>query len=158
MGAAAVMAAGTAISAYGMYQQGRAAKAVGRYRQRAALMAAKAAEEEGERQAARHGERVRSLAGRQAAMYGSSGLLVGTGTQEKLLQQTYRVGREEVADIRLSAARRAWGIRSEGQAAAISGRLAARAANWQALGTSVAGLASASKMAAQAGGWWKWPT
>jgi hypothetical protein len=68
----------------------------------------------GEEQAERYGMDLSRLLGRQRAVIaGAQGLDPNQGTAGQLRQQTEAFGEQDMATIRLNAAREAWGIRTQ---------------------------------------------
>ena len=71
--------------------------------------------EAGEFEATRYEQEVSQLLGSQRAIFGASMVDVNQGSAKSLRAQTERIGAEDAAQIRLNAARQAWGIRTQGR-------------------------------------------
>lgn len=69
----------------------------------------------GEFEATRYEQEVSQLLGSQRAIFGASGVDVNQGSAKALRAQTEAIGAEDAAQIRLNAARQAWGIRTQGR-------------------------------------------
>lgn len=124
------MMAGTAIagltSAYGAYQQGQMAKAVGRNNQIVAEYAARNAQRRGEEQAIEVQRRAGQIKGAQRARAAAAGLDVSTGTPAELQDQTDFFGEIDTATTRMNARNEAADLRYKGQLGVFEGDAAAR--------------------------------
>jgi hypothetical protein len=139
-------AAAGGMSAYGQYQQGRAAAAVGRNNQIMSEYAAQDALRRGEQEALavrRRGEAIKSS---QRVSLAARGLDLGYGTPADLQEQTDFFTESDIATTRSNAQREAWSARYRGQMAAAQGRAERGAATLGAAGTL---LGTAGKVANQ---------
>ena len=149
----AATAAGTALTAYGQYQQGQAAEAQGRYQaavsrnnQIIAERMAKDALERGKTEEALHRQKVERFKGAQRAALAKSGVVVDQGSALDVLLDTAEMGELDALTIRSNAEREAYGYRvkgmnfaAEGELAKLRGKAQRRAANIQAMGTILGG-------------------
>ena len=154
--ALAATVAATAISAYGSMQQGKAAKAQGRYQQQVmannqilAQRAAKDARERGKRAEFEQNLKTRQLIGRQQAVLAGNGVLVGQDTALDITTDTAEAGKYDALTIRSNAEREALGyeaqgvnFENQGNLARMGGDATARAGNMAALGSVVGGASS----------------
>lgn len=67
----------------------------------------------GEFEAEVAGAQLGQLRGRQTAAAAAQGLALGEGTVATIAQQTQQMGERDIEQIRLNAAREAWGIRQQ---------------------------------------------
>ena len=144
----ALMAAGTAMSAYGQYQQGQSAKDAGQYNAKMAEYGAQDAQRRGEEEAAGIQRKAASLKSTQRASMAAKGLDVGYGTAADLQDETDFFGQMDASTARYNAASQAWNYRAQGQLARAEGSAAAYNAKLGAAGTLLSG---AGKVAS------KWP-
>ena len=124
---------GSAILQGGAQLAGAAAtRRAGRENARFADAAAEDAIARGEESAERYGMDLSRLLGSQRAIIaGAQGLDPNQGTAAQLREQTERFGEQDIATIRLNAAREAWGIRTQ---AGINQRAANAQANAMTIG------------------------
>lgn len=120
----------------------------------------------GEFEATRYEQEVSRLLGSQRAIFGASMVDVNQGSAKALRAQTEAIGAEDAAQIRLNAARQAWGIRTQGKldqqaannrsvvgmAAGASTLLGAGQDMWKARGLVADPLAKAKKAKKYGGG------
>ncbi len=139
-------AAGTALSAYGQIQQGKAAAAVGRNNQIMAEYAAKDAEAKGDQAAMRAQQQGRQMVGAQRASMSSRGLDLGDGTAAELQDQADFFASTDAETARNNGRRSAWSARTQGAMARYQGDVAQQQANLQAFSTV---LNSASSVASK---------
>lgn len=130
----------------GAFSQAQAAKAQGEFEKqqaeinaRFADMKAKEAIRIGDRSAAQHGRKIKSLVGKQRASLAAQGIQVDTGTAEEIQEQTLEIGREEMEIIRNNAWREAFGYKSQAAGDRMSGQMAESAGRFQATGTLISG-------------------
>jgi hypothetical protein len=104
---------------------------------------------QGDRESERMLWRTRQALGSQRAAIGAAGIDAGLGTPSELLGETAMFGEIEQQDVRLNAARQAWGY----DVSAANNLTGADQARWggkaQATGTILAGLGQAGGYAAQ---------
>ena len=113
---------------------------------------AKGAIKRGDKEAAKHGKRIKSLVGKQRANLAGQGVLVSEGVAAEIQDQTLEIGREEARTIRNNAWREAFGYRSQALADRTSGAAVSSAANFNATTTLLSsGLNSLSFFAQQSG-------
>ena len=142
------MGAATAMSAYGQYQQGQAAKQTARNNQIMAEYAAQDAVKRSEEDAIKVRQRADQIKGAQRANMAAKGLDLNVGTAGELQDQTDFFGQQDVATARTNGQRQAWSARASGDAAAAQGRFAADQANLGAFSTLLNG-------ASQVAGKWR---
>jgi hypothetical protein len=127
--AAASMAAGVGagvLGAAGAYQQGQAAKAMGRNNQIMAEYAAQDALRRGDAEAAAVQRRASQVQGAQRAALAAKGLDINAGTAGELQDQTDFFSQVDQSTARTNAARDAWSARVQGANARAQGDAAAR--------------------------------
>lgn len=132
-----VLAAGVGgvTSAVGAYQQGQAAKQVGRNNQIMAEYAAQDAQKRGELDAQEIRRKSAQLKGTQRNMMAARGLDLSVGTAADTLEQTDFFAEADANTARYNAGREAWSMRQQGRMSAYEGRMAARNANLSAFST-----------------------
>ena len=108
------MAVGTAVSAYGAYNQAKASKAVARNNAATAELAAQDAEKRGETEAQMAQRRARQVMGAQRAAFSARGIDIDSGTAGDLIDQTDFFGQSDAATARTNARKDARGYRSQG--------------------------------------------
>lgn len=127
--------AGGVMSAYGQYQQGKAAQAVGAQNQAMAEWAARDAQLRGEKEAINVRRQAEQVEGAQRARLAANGVDLGFGTAGALVAQTSFFGEQDVATARNNARKEAWSLRERGRLARFEGDNAARQGKIQAFGT-----------------------
>lgn len=132
------MAAGSAISAYGQYQQGRAQAALAESNARLDDMSAIQAKQEAAYDELRHRERVRRLLGTQRAKYGKSGVLM-SGSVLDVMRDSIVQGELDALTIRRRGEIQAIRHRHSAEIQRATGRATKRAATTAAIGTLVTG-------------------
>jgi multidrug efflux pump subunit AcrA (membrane-fusion protein) len=112
---------GTAFSAYGAMQQGKAAAAQAEYQaavgRNNAILAQRAADDarlRGEEAARRRAVETRQLSGRQRAVLAANGVLVDQGSALDLTSDTAEIGKLDELTIRSNAEREALGYEAQG--------------------------------------------
>lgn len=138
----ALIAAGTAVGAYGQYQQGQYAMAQGRENARVANIQAEDALRRGAIEEDAQRMRVRQMLGAQRAAIGANGI-TASGTALGLLSETAQFAEADAMTIRNNAAREAFGFKNEAVQQINQGRNARRAANYGAFSTLLTGGAQA---------------
>lgn len=128
----ALMAASTAMSAYGQYTQGQVANKIAQNNATMAGYAAQDAQQRGELQAQQSQRQADMAQGAARARLAANGVDVGVGTAGDLQAQNDFFGQYNANQARFNAAREAWSDRTqqsnflaEGAAAAQQGRLGA---------------------------------
>lgn len=134
-----VALAGTAVSAYGAYQQGQTQKKIANYNAKVGELNADDAIQRGAISAEQQRARVRQIEGTQRALMGASGAEVGTGTLGKVLEQTATMGELDARQIEVNAQREAWGLRTQGALGRVEGEAAAQAGSLNAFGSLLTG-------------------
>lgn len=109
--------AGTALSAYGQYQQASAARDAARYNQKVAEIQASDALDRGDQEQAMLGRKVADLRGRQRVAMAKSGLDLNEGSPAAILDQTDYYGLEDQRTIANNARREAAGYANRGNLA-----------------------------------------
>lgn len=109
--------AGTALSAYGQYQQASAARDAARYNQKVAEIQASDALDRGDQEQAMLGRKVADLRGRQRVAMAKSGLDLSEGSPAAILDQTDYYGLEDQRTIANNARREAAGYANRGNLA-----------------------------------------
>jgi hypothetical protein len=137
--AVTAIGASSALGAYGSYQQGQAAKQVGRNNQIMAEYAAKDAERRGEEDAMKVRQRASQLKGAQRSRLAANGLDLGVGTAADLQDQVDFFAEQDVATARNNARRGAWTARATGNQAAAQGRFDAQQGNLAAFSSLLGG-------------------
>lgn len=145
----ALMAAGTAMSAYGQYQQGKSANDAAKYNAKMAEYGAQDAQRRGEEEASAIQRKAASLKSAQRAGMAAKGLDIGYGTAQDLQDQTDFFGQMDASTARYNAASQAWNYRAQGQLARAEGKAAKYQGMLGATGTLLSGAARVSS---------KWPT
>jgi hypothetical protein len=116
------MAVGAAVSAYGAYSQGQAAKSAAQYQAAVAgnnkIMADRAAvdaQQRGEVAADKRREQAAQLIGRQRAVLAGNGVVVDQGSALDITSDTAATGEFEALTIRSNAEREAYQYRAQGE-------------------------------------------
>lgn len=137
--ATALMLAGTAVSAYGSYQQGQTQKKIADYNAQTADFQAQDALKRGAIAADQKAAEVRQIEGRQKAAMGASGVDEGVGTLGKVLDQTATMGELDTRTIEQNAMREAWGLHNQAVGSQLQGDLASQMGSLTGFGTLLAG-------------------
>lgn len=135
--------AGTLLSAYGAYQQGKAQQDVAEYTAKTNELAAGQAVEKGASAADQQRAKVRQIMGAQRAAMGASGAVIGEGTLGSVLDQTASLGEQDALQIERNAQLEAWGLRTGAQGKRFEGALAAAAGRTGAFSTLLTGASRA---------------
>lgn len=106
----ALTIASVASKAYGAYSGYRA----GQQNRRAANRMADDVLAQGEFDADRAGRELSQILGSQRAIIGASMVDTNQGTAKLIREETTEIGEADIAQIKLNAAREAWGIRAQG--------------------------------------------
>lgn len=150
--AVAVVGAG-AISAYGQYQSGRAARSTANFNASIEDMQADDAISRGLVAEREQRKQTRGLIGAQRAAYAGQGVALDEGTPLAVQSETAGMGELDALRIKNNAAREAWGYRVGAANSRLSGKYAARAANTQAIATLATTGSSAYSGYRQGTGW-----
>lgn len=145
--------AGTAVSAYGSYQSGQAAKRTGRFNARIGELQADDAIQRGELDVNKQRSATQGLIGAQRASYAGQGVELDNGSALDVQGDTAQYGEMDALMARNNAAREAWGYRVGAVNSRLQGNYAARAANTQAISSLATGGAAAFGAYRSAGGW-----
>lgn len=140
----ALMAAGTAMSAYGQYQQGQSAQEAAKYNAKMSEYAAQDAQRRGEEEAVAIQRKAASLKSSQRVSLASKGLDISYGTAQDLQDQTDFFGQMDASTARYNAANQAWSARAQGTLAKAEGRAAAYQGALGAAGTLLSGAGQVS--------------
>lgn len=132
-------AAGTAMNAYGQYQQGQAAQDAAKYNAKMAEYGAQDAARRGEEEAAAIQRKASALKSSQRVAQAANGLDVSYGTAADLQDQTDFFGQWDASTARYNAAQQAWNYRAQGSLARAEGRSAAYQGMLGATGTLLSG-------------------
>ena len=108
--AAILMGVGTAVSAYGSYEQGQTQKKVADYNAKMQRQAADDALQRGSIASAEHQDKVRKMIGRQTAIGGASNLDLSGGSFQQVQDQTQQYGQLDSLRLMSNAQREAWGM------------------------------------------------
>lgn len=136
-------AAGTAVAAYGAYQQGQQQKKIADYNAKVGEVNAAEAIQRGALAADQQRAKVRQILSTQRAVMGASGAEVGSGTLGKVLEQTSTLGELDARQIEVDAQREAWGLRTQGALGRFEGEVVAQAGSLNAFGSLLTGGAQA---------------
>lgn len=155
--------AGTAVSAFGMVQQSRAAKAQGKYQAQVARnnqeylnAQARRVREEGNIAAQQARRRARALESRQKAVFGSSGIDVGAGTPVDIYSDTRMFGEVDALTIRDRYESEAVNLEQQGRnQGAQAGLYSAAGRNQYTSGLVGAGGSILSSIGTVAGRWYR---
>lgn len=130
----------------GAYSQSEAAKARGQFEQQQAEINARFADIKkrealrmGDKAAAEHGRRIKSLVGKQRTALAAQGVQVDSGTAAEIQEQTREIGRDEMETIRNNAWREAFGYEQAALADRTSGQFARIAGDFSARNTLITG-------------------
>lgn len=134
--------AGTAATAYGQIQQGKAAEKAAEYNAEVANMQAKDAINRGNIEAEAQRTKEAKVAGAQRAAAGASGAVVDSGSFADVVLDTVTTGERDAQTIRTNAMRQAWGLESQADIDLYSGRQAKAASQTAAAGTLLTGASS----------------
>lgn len=121
---------GTALGAYGTYQQGVATAARNKYQARVAKYNAQAAEQEAQfaeqaaaKKAGQQKQKARAVASAQKAAQGASGFVAGSGSFGDILEDTALVGQLDAEAIKHEGALAAYRSREQSKLYSASGQL-----------------------------------
>ena len=134
-----MMAVGTAVSAYGQYQAGQAAKRAHEYNAQVAEQNAQIAKDQAAYEAERQKKRTRVMIARQRVGYGASGFVSNTGTALDTLRQTMQEGEMDRMAILYSGDVESVNMRAQAAAERMQGKAAAQAGKYAAAGTLLSG-------------------
>ena len=140
----AVAIAGSAMTAYGQIQQGRAAEKAAEYNAEVANIQAKDAINRGNIEAEKQSLKAQQVAGAQRAAMGASGAQVDSGSFADILLDTATTGEKDAQTIRTNAMRQAWGLESQAEIDLYQGKQAKVASQYAAAGTLITGASSAA--------------
>jgi len=154
--AAPIFGVGAGLSLAGGIYSALATDAAGVYNQAMAEYDAKQLDDmavdaiaRGEEDARRVGQEGRRVQGEQRAGFAGQGIDVGVGTAADMQIETLELNARDMRTVRLNAMEEARGIRTQAATTRANGRMGARAASNQAVGTLLTGGAQAISMAAQ---------
>jgi hypothetical protein len=135
MGAAAIVgigmqAAGGILGAYGSIQAGNQNQRLAEREADVLDYRASLVEEQGKFGAEQTRKKGTAIQGAQKAGYAAQGVVVGDGTSGEQIEQTAKLSEQDALQIKLNAAREAWGLREQakmtryrGDIAKLQGRL-----------------------------------
>jgi hypothetical protein len=130
-------------------RQGKFQQAMARINERRTTLEAEDAMVRGEKEAGRYQKQVNQVIGQQRSGYAAQGVVVSSGTAASIQEETAKIGAEDVQTIRNNAFREAMGFKNQAQQSALSGRMARRAAEFQADQTLISGGLEAARTATQ---------
>jgi len=137
--AVAMMAVGTAVSAYGQYQAGKAQQKAYEYNAAIQEQNARIAKEQAEYEARRQESRTRKMLARQRVAYAGSGVVANTGTALDTLRQTMQEGEMDKMAILYGGSVEAVNQRSQAALSRMQGKAAKTAGMYNAAGTLLSG-------------------
>lgn len=137
--AIAAMAVGTAVSAYGQYQAGKAQKRAYEYNAQIQEQNAKMAQEQAEYEARRQKSRTRKMLAAQRVAYNASGVVGSTGTALDTLRQTMMEGEMDRMAILYGGDVEAVNQRSQAALSRMQGKAAYKAGMFGAASTLLGG-------------------
>lgn len=140
--AIATTVAGTAMSAYGMYQTGKYNQQVAENNAQTAELQAEDAIERGEEDTRLKRREIARLKGQQRTAIASSGLVVDEDTGADVLMDTEMLGTEDVLAIRNNAQREAWAYRTQASNFRAGGALARAEGDFGATASLLSGAGS----------------
>lgn len=143
---ATAAALGTAMTAYGQYQQGQFSKEVGNYNAAVLDQKTEEAKKIGSINEARSRAQTAEVMGAQRAAMGASGLQVDSGSFGDILQDTAKYGELDAQTERSNALKQAWGYQTEAASSRMQGSMSAQAGMLNAGGTLLSGGAQAFGM------------
>ncbi len=141
------MAAGTIISVIGGIQSGAYNEEMAKFNAQQLDAQAADAIARGETEAAKVGVEAKRMIGAQRASLAGQGIEVGSGTAAALQVDTVVQSAHDENQIRVNAMRQAYGLGMEASATRTQGRMAGKAATYQAAGGLLTGGAQAIDMA-----------
>lgn len=133
--AIAMMAGGTAVTAYGQYQAGKANQKIANYNAEVAELQAEQALKRGREDESRLRMQTRQTIGAQRAALAAMGIDLDDGTAAQIQDDTTYFGELDALTIRNNAALEAWGYRTQATDYRMQGSLAASQGRSQMLGT-----------------------
>tara|TARA_S200000501_G_scaffold224852_1_gene210775 strand:+ start:565 stop:1044 length:480 start_codon:yes stop_codon:yes gene_type:complete len=137
--AVAMMAVGTAVSAYGQYQAGKAQKRAYDYNAQIQEQNARIAQEQADYEARRQESRTRKMLAAQRVAYAGSGFTSNTGTALDTLRQTMSEGEMDKMAILYGGSVEAVNQRAQASLSRMQGKAAYKAGMYNAAGTLLAG-------------------
>lgn len=140
---AAVSVAAAGYSAHQQNEAGKANQQISENNARLARDDAAAAQAMGDRESQQQAWRTRAVLGQQRAAIASNGIDASIGTPSELLGEVAMFGEAEQQNIRLNAARQAWGFNAQATNYTNQGKQARWSGKSQAAGTVLSGLAQA---------------
>lgn len=158
MGAAAIagmgmQAAGGILGAYGSIQSGNANQRLAEREADVLEYRASLAEEQGKFGAESVRKQGKAIQGAQKTGYASQGVVVGDGSSGQVLEQTAKLSEQDALQIKLNAAREAWGMREQAKVTRYQGDLAKLKGRLDAIGGLLGtGGSVASQLANMKGG------
>lgn len=130
---------GSALGAYGQFQQGMAANATANYNARLREQQAVLTEQAMATETTRAHEDARRLKATQEAQYGTSGAVVSEGTPLLVLAEQAGLMEKDILNQRRNRTIEAQGLRSEAAMLRYEGKMARRAGNIGAVSTLLGG-------------------
>ena len=140
-----LLIAGTAISTYGVVQQGQTTKQIANRNADAANYSAQDALERGAAAEQVHRQKVRQLISSQTAAAGASGAAVESQSFQKVLDQSATMGELDIQTIRTNALREAWAFKNQATGLNLQGQMDSQASLYSGVGTALTGFSSAYK-------------
>lgn len=140
--AAVLMVAGTAMSAYGSYQEGKAENEAAKFNANMEEQKAKDAKERGLADEATHARKVAQLKGAQRAQWAADGVDLSSGTPSEIFEQTAEWGERDRQTIEHNTEREIWTHRQQANLYRAQGKNAKRAGTIGAFSSILTGSAN----------------
>ncbi len=141
--AIALVAIGSAMSAYGQYRQGEAAKAAGSFNEDVAAANAEAARKKAAYEEEIQRDKLKKIMGRQRTLYAKAGVNIDEGSPLLMLMETAEEAERDAQAIRYGGDVAATQMLNQGRMAAFQGEQAYKAGMIGAGSTFLTGLGSA---------------
>ena len=136
-------AAGSAISAYGQIEEGKAAQKAANADALAKEEQARDAVNRGNIEQEKQRQKTQQMMGAQRAAMGASGAQADSGSFGNVLLDTATTGEQDAQTIRTNALRSAWGLETEADQTRWKGEQAKKASRYRAAGTILSGAGQA---------------
>jgi|GEM_PF-2254878 len=135
--------AGTAATAYGQVQKGKAESDMANYNANVATQRSNEALQMGSIAEEQQRNKVRQVEGQQTAAMGASGAVAGSGSFGSVLDQTSQFGELDALTIRNNALKQAWGLQTQAVGDQLQGSYARQGAGISAAGSLLSGSVNA---------------
>lgn len=140
-----LLAAATAVSTYGVIQQGQTQQKIANRNADAANYSAQDALERGATAEQVHRQKVQQLISSQTAAAGASGAAVESQSFQKVIDQSTTMGELDIQTIRTNALREAWAFKNQATGFNLQGQMDREASLYTGVGTALTGFAGAAK-------------